>query len=316
MRSRVPGAGLAAQDPVRAPARRAPPRAGHAARRAWPRRMPDAGGSWASPPRRVWASPGSLPSSFGAARRSGHLVAFGECQSFGTNTAYFVFQEIWRRLFVLEDGDPERSPDRPGRGTARPDRPGAGRRGRRCSVRCSACRSPRPSSPHPSTPSSARPRSRTSWPAASRRGRGTSRWSSSSRTATGSTSCRSTCSALARPAAPEASACCSCWPIGRRRRRAAASGWTSCRSSTRSRSTGWTREDAAEVVRSKLEQVLGPRRRRSRTSWLALVTERAERQSAVHRGADQLHRRPRASTSRTPPRLRTSSCRRASTRSS
>ena len=42
-----------------------------------------------------------------AARRSGHLVAFGECQAFGSNTAYFVFQEVWRRLFVLEDGDPE-----------------------------------------------------------------------------------------------------------------------------------------------------------------------------------------------------------------
>ncbi len=42
-----------------------------------------------------------------AARRRGHLVAFGECQAFGSNTAYFVFREVWRRLFVLEDGDPE-----------------------------------------------------------------------------------------------------------------------------------------------------------------------------------------------------------------
>jgi tetratricopeptide (TPR) repeat protein len=42
-----------------------------------------------------------------SARRSGHLVAFGECQAFGTNTAYFVFREIWRRLLKLEDGDPQ-----------------------------------------------------------------------------------------------------------------------------------------------------------------------------------------------------------------
>ena len=31
------------------------------------------------------------------ARRRGIVVAFGECQSFGTNTSYFVWREIWRR---------------------------------------------------------------------------------------------------------------------------------------------------------------------------------------------------------------------------
>jgi adenylate cyclase len=41
------------------------------------------------------------------ARRRGHLVAFGECQAFGTNTAYFPFREVWRRLLLLEDEDPE-----------------------------------------------------------------------------------------------------------------------------------------------------------------------------------------------------------------
>ncbi|HET7168986.1 MAG TPA: tetratricopeptide repeat protein [Candidatus Limnocylindrales bacterium] len=40
------------------------------------------------------------------ARRRGLFVAFGECQSFGTNTSYFVWREIWHRLFGLEDGDP------------------------------------------------------------------------------------------------------------------------------------------------------------------------------------------------------------------
>lgn len=41
-----------------------------------------------------------------SARRRGLVVAFGECQSFGTNTSYFVWREIWRRLFGLEDGEP------------------------------------------------------------------------------------------------------------------------------------------------------------------------------------------------------------------
>ncbi len=44
-----------------------------------------------------------------SARRSGHLVAFGECQAFGTTSAYFAFREIWRRLFLLEDGNSEAS---------------------------------------------------------------------------------------------------------------------------------------------------------------------------------------------------------------
>ena len=38
------------------------------------------------------------------ARRRGLFVAFGECQSFGTNTSYFVWREIWRRLLGLEEG--------------------------------------------------------------------------------------------------------------------------------------------------------------------------------------------------------------------
>jgi class 3 adenylate cyclase/tetratricopeptide (TPR) repeat protein len=40
------------------------------------------------------------------ARRGGHTVAFGECQSYGTKTPYFVWREIWRRLFGLDDDDP------------------------------------------------------------------------------------------------------------------------------------------------------------------------------------------------------------------
>ncbi len=41
------------------------------------------------------------------ARRQGHLVAFGECEAFGTKTAYFVWREIWRRLLDLDDDLPE-----------------------------------------------------------------------------------------------------------------------------------------------------------------------------------------------------------------
>ncbi len=39
-------------------------------------------------------------------RRTGQIVAFGECQSYGTKTPYFVWREIWRRLLGLEDDDP------------------------------------------------------------------------------------------------------------------------------------------------------------------------------------------------------------------
>ncbi len=42
-----------------------------------------------------------------SARRRGLFVGFGECQSFGTTTAYFVWREIWRRLFGLDDDEPE-----------------------------------------------------------------------------------------------------------------------------------------------------------------------------------------------------------------
>jgi class 3 adenylate cyclase/tetratricopeptide (TPR) repeat protein len=39
------------------------------------------------------------------ARRRGHLVAFGECQAYGTKSPYFVWREIWRRLLDLSDDD-------------------------------------------------------------------------------------------------------------------------------------------------------------------------------------------------------------------
>lgn len=43
-----------------------------------------------------------------SARRRGILVAFGECQSYGRNTSYFVWREIWRRLLDVDD---EASPE-------------------------------------------------------------------------------------------------------------------------------------------------------------------------------------------------------------
>ena len=39
-------------------------------------------------------------------RRRGLLAAFGECQSFGTGTAYVVWREVWRTLFGLGDDEP------------------------------------------------------------------------------------------------------------------------------------------------------------------------------------------------------------------
>jgi class 3 adenylate cyclase/tetratricopeptide (TPR) repeat protein len=38
-----------------------------------------------------------------SARRRGIFVAFGEFQAFGTNTSYFGWREVWRRLLRLED---------------------------------------------------------------------------------------------------------------------------------------------------------------------------------------------------------------------
>ena len=36
-------------------------------------------------------------------RRRGGLVAYGECEAFGTKTGYFVWREVWRRLLGIED---------------------------------------------------------------------------------------------------------------------------------------------------------------------------------------------------------------------
>jgi class 3 adenylate cyclase len=39
--------------------------------------------------------------------RRGIVVAFGECQSYGTNTSYFVWRAVWSTLFRLDDSLPE-----------------------------------------------------------------------------------------------------------------------------------------------------------------------------------------------------------------
>ena len=41
------------------------------------------------------------------ARTRGVLVAFGECQAFGSNTSYFAWREIWRTLFGIDDALPD-----------------------------------------------------------------------------------------------------------------------------------------------------------------------------------------------------------------
>src|SRR5207248_8949750 len=43
----------------------------------------------------------------GAATRRGVLVATGECQSYGKNTSYLVWREIWSTLFRLDRSVPE-----------------------------------------------------------------------------------------------------------------------------------------------------------------------------------------------------------------
>ena len=136
----------------------------------WPRRSAD-GDAWsASPPRPAWASRASSPSSCGTPGAAGHTVAFGECQAYGTRTPYFVWREIWRRLFGLEDEDPgPRSSWRRSASALRPSTR-AWWRARRCSATWWACRSPTRTSRAASTPSCARHRSRTSWPPASGRG--------------------------------------------------------------------------------------------------------------------------------------------------
>jgi class 3 adenylate cyclase/tetratricopeptide (TPR) repeat protein len=42
-----------------------------------------------------------------AARHQGALVAFGECQSFGTTSSYLVWREIWRTLLGVDERLPE-----------------------------------------------------------------------------------------------------------------------------------------------------------------------------------------------------------------
>ena len=43
----------------------------------------------------------------GSRAQRGVLVAIGECQSYGTNTSYFVWREIWSTLFGLDDSRSE-----------------------------------------------------------------------------------------------------------------------------------------------------------------------------------------------------------------
>ena len=157
------------------------------------------------------------------ARRRGLFVAFGECQSFGTNTSYFVWREIWRRLFGLEDGDPERA-DAPR--SRRRWRPSTRRSSRapRCSATLLGIDIPDTELTRRSTPSSARRRSRTSLatclrgPGRARAGRPRPRGLPLDRRA------------VARPARgpgprrPPTCRCSSCSPTDRRRSPAAGSG--------------------------------------------------------------------------------------------
>ena len=71
------------------------------------------------------------------ARRAGLRVAFGECQAFGTTTAYLPWREVWRGLLGVDDlEDPARQRAAVERVSGRSIR--AWSPGRRCSRRSSA----------------------------------------------------------------------------------------------------------------------------------------------------------------------------------
>ena len=129
-----------------------------------------------------------------ARRDAGLLVAFGECQSFGTSTSYFVWREIWRTLLGLPRG---RAADEQVAALEQAlgrDRPGARR------ARAAARRAARPDDPRHRA--HARVRRQAAQDLAreparrlpARAGARTSRSCSCSRTATGSTRSRATCS--------------------------------------------------------------------------------------------------------------------------
>ena len=57
-------------------------------------------------------------------RAGGGLVAFGECQAFGTHADYFVWQEIWRTLLRVDSQQGDEEQRARARARARGDRPG------------------------------------------------------------------------------------------------------------------------------------------------------------------------------------------------
>ena len=96
-------------------ARRGSSSASSARRRSWrssrpatrrPRRA--TAGSSASRPRPAWASRASWRSSCATSVAAATIVAFGECQAYGTRTPYFVWREIWRTPVRPQRGRPAR----------------------------------------------------------------------------------------------------------------------------------------------------------------------------------------------------------------
>ena len=251
----------------------------------------------------------------GTAGGGGLSVAFGECQAYGTSTAYFVWREIWRRLLRLEDDDPAAAPDRARSrrqlAAIDPDARSAHAAPRATS---SACRSRTTTSPPPSTPSCAR-RSLEDLLADCLRARAATEpvvivledchWIDELS--------RDLLEVLVRVGRD--CACCSSSPTGRqteprrrprprRRRRLRAS-------SPLDRSTTTT---CAELVRSKLAAAAGCRRRDRGRPAPRRPRHRPRRgQPVLRRGAAQLHRVRRASTRGSAARSRCSSFRTAST---
>ena len=124
---RLARAGVAAQDAVRAPARRAPAGARRRSTHGSPTRSSIAAASLGIAAEAGMGKSRLIAEFVRSTCAAGSVVAFGECQAYGANSSYFVWHEIWRRLLRVEDDDPEAAQRARLGGGARRDRPGARR---------------------------------------------------------------------------------------------------------------------------------------------------------------------------------------------
>ena len=225
------------------------------------------------------------------ASERGAVVAVGECQSYGTNTSYFVWREVWSTLFRL-DAEPARARSRC-------------TRSRRSSPRSIPALVPRApllaallDLPIPDNELTAPVRREAAQDLARRAarrmppgagGRGAASCSCS-RIATGSTRCRAICSRCS-PARWRASACSSCSPTVRARTSTASSASEASPHFTEIALAELDDEAAAQLIRSTLSRTAPEGSERSCRARGARHRQGAG-QPVLHRGAAQLHPEP------------------------